>query len=161
MKTRLPACILLLAGTIACSPPPVEQARQVTPAPPPGPPPIEQAAVEAASQNISAALAAHDIAKVGSGYTEDAVLVTTRGKVDTRAGIEGFWTQALKAPGAGKNLKMESVKFGTSGDLAWGLSRFTGGITAGSGHVLAVVQRQADGSLKTVAQMTVPDPPAK
>ena len=159
MKTRLPACILLLAGTIACSPPP--PAQPAAPAAPPPPPPIEQSAVEAASQNISAALAAHDIAKVGSGYTEDAVLVTTRGKVDTRAGIEAFWTQALKAPGAGKNLKMEGMKGGSSGDLAWRLSRFTGGITAGSGHVLAVIQRQADGSLKTVAQMTVPDPPAK
>lgn len=159
MKTRLPACILLLVGTIACSPPP--PAEPARPAAPPPPPPIEQSAVETASQNISAALAAHDIAKVGSGYTEDAVLVTMRGKVDTRAGIEAFWTQALKAPGAGKSLKMEPVRFGTSGDLAWGLSRFTGGITAGSGHVLAVIQRQADGSLKTVAQMTVPDPPAK
>ena len=156
--TRLPACVLLLAGTIACSPPPVEQARQVVPAPPP---PIDMAAVEAASQDITAALAAGDIAKVGSGYAEDAVLVTTRGKVDTRAGIEAFWTQALKAPGTGKNLKMEGVKGGSSGDLAWRLSRFTGGITAGSGHVLAVIQRQADGSLKTVAQVTVPDPPAK
>jgi ketosteroid isomerase-like protein len=159
MKTRLPACVLLLAGTIACSPPPpAEPARQAAPPPPP---PIDLAAVEATSQNISAALAAGDVAKVGSGYTEDAVLITARGKVDTRAGIEAFWTQALKAPGAGKNLKMESVKSGTSGDLAWTLSRFTGGITAGSGHLLAVIQRQADGSLKTVAQITVPDPPAK
>jgi hypothetical protein len=56
---------------------------------------------------------------------------------------------------------MEGMKGGSSGDLAWRLSRFTGGITAGSGHVLAVIQRQADGSLKTAAQVTVPDPPAK
>jgi ketosteroid isomerase-like protein len=155
MKTRLPACVLLLVGTIACSPPPpAEPARPAAPSPPP---PIDLAAVEATAQNISAALAAGDIAKVGSGYAEDAVLVTVR----TRAGVEAFWTQALKAPGAGKNLKMESVKSGTSGDLAYVLSRFSGGITAGSGHVLAVVQRQADGSLKTVAQVTVPDPPAK
>src|SRR5262245_15377081 len=107
MKTRLPACVLLLAGTIACSPPP--PAEPAKPAAPPPPPPIAQSAVEDGIQNITAALAAGDIAKVGSGYTEDAVLVTARGKVETRAGIEAFWTQALKAPGTGKNLKMERL----------------------------------------------------
>ena len=158
MKTRLPACVLLLVGTIACSPPPVEEARQVTPAPPPA---VDEAAASAAADAITAALVAGDIAKIGSAYTDDAVLVTARGKIETRAGIEAFWTQALKAPGAGKDLKMERLKTGTSGDLAWALSRFTGGITAGSGHVLGIMQRQADGSLKMVAQVTVPDPPAK
>jgi uncharacterized protein (TIGR02246 family) len=158
MKTRLPVCVLVLVGTIACSPPPVEQARQVAPAPPPA---IDRAAVDAMNRDISAALAAGDIAKVGTGYAEDAVLVTARGKVDTRAGIQAFWTQALKAPGTGKDLNLEPIKFGTSGDLAWSLSRFTGGITAGSGHVLAVVQRQPNGALEVVAQFTVPDPPAK
>ena len=157
MKTRLPACALLLIGTIACSPPPPPPA---APAAPPPPPPIDQAAAKAAGDAITAALVAGDIAKVGSGYTDDAVLVTARGKVETRAGIEAFWTQALKA-GAGKNLKMEQLKSGTSGDLAWALNRFTGGITASSGHVLGIMQRQADGSLKMVAQVTVPDPPAK
>jgi ketosteroid isomerase-like protein len=144
MNTRLPACVLLLAGTIACSAPPPPPA---APAAPPPPPPID--------------LAAGDIAKVGSGYSEDAVLVSPRGKVDTRAAIAAFWTEALKTPGAGKNLKLETVKVGSSGDLAYVLSRFTGGITAPSGHVLGIVQRQADGSLKTIAQMTVPDPPRK
>jgi uncharacterized protein (TIGR02246 family) len=158
MNTRLPACVLLLAGTIACSAPPPPPA---APAAPPPPPPIDQAAVVSATQDVVAALAAGDIAKVGSGYSEDAVLVSPRGKVDTRAAIAAFWTEALKTPGAGKNLKLETVKVGSSGDLAYVLSRFTGGITAPSGHVLGIVQRQADGSLKTIAQMTVPDPPRK
>ena len=56
--------------------------------------------------------------------------------------VEGLKTlddmrEALKA-GAGKDLKLEVVKWGTSGDMAYTLSRFTGGITATSGHVLAV-----------------------
>ena len=63
--------------------------------------------------------------------------------------------------GASKNLKLAVEKWGTSGDLAYSVSRFTGGITAPSGYVLAVVERQADGSLKTVAQVSIPDPPAK
>jgi hypothetical protein len=45
--------------------------------------------------------------------------------------------------------------------MAYTLSRFTGGITATSGHVLAVSVRQPDGTLKTVAQVSIPDPPAK
>lgn len=151
----LPAFLLVLAA--ACSPPPVEQAVQVAPEPPP----IDQAAVTQGIQNITAALAAGDIAKVGAGYADDAVLVTARGRTDTRAGIEAFWTGALKAAGTGKDLKLDIVKWGTSGDLAYTLSRFTGGITAGSGYVLGVVERQADGSLKTVAQVSIPDPPAK
>ena len=158
MKTRLwlPGVVLALVVT-ACSPPPVEQATQVRPEPPP----IDQATVDQSIQDISSALAAGDIAKVGSGYAEDAVLVTARGRTDTRAGIEAFWTEALKAPGTGKDLELDVVKWGSSGDLAYSLSRFTGGITAGSGYVLGVVERQADGSLKTVAQVSIPDPPAK
>lgn len=45
--------------------------------------------------------------------------------------------------------------------MAYTVSRFTGGITAPSGHVLAVSQRQTDGLMKTVAQISIPDPPAK
>jgi ketosteroid isomerase-like protein len=150
--------VVLVIVAAACSPPPVEQARQVTPEPPPA---IDQATVNQTIQDISSALAAGDIAKVGSGYAENAVLVTARGRTDTRAGIETFWTEALKAAGGGKDLKLDVVKWGSSGDLAYSLSRFTGGITAGSGYVLGVVERQADGSLKTVAQVSIPDPPAK
>jgi ketosteroid isomerase-like protein len=149
--------VLAIVATLACSPPPVEQATQVTPEPPP----IDQTAVTQMVADITAALAAGDIARVGTGYAEDAVLVNARGRTDTRAGIEAFWAGALKAAGTGKDLKLEVVKWGASGDLAYSLSRFTGGITAGSGYVLGVVERQADGSLKTVAQVSIPDPPAK
>lgn len=103
------------------------------------------------------------MAKVGSGYATDAVLITARGKAETRAGIEAFWSGALKAAGAGaaKDLKLTVEKWGTSGDLAYSLSRFTGGVTAKAGYVLAVSQRQPDGSLKTVAQVSIPDPAGK
>jgi ketosteroid isomerase-like protein len=105
-------------------------------------------------------MVAGDTAKVGRAYAADAVLVSARGKVDTSQGIEAFWGAALKG-GAGKDLKLTVEKWGASGDMAYSLSRFTGGITASSGYVLAVVERQADGSLKTVAQVSIPDPPAK
>ena len=150
------ATMLVLVASLACSPPPVEQARQVTPEPPP----IDEAAVTQSLNDAVAALAAGDTARMGTSYTEDAVLVTTRGKVDTRAGIEAFWAEALKAR-EGSALALETVKWDASGDLAYVLSRFTGGVTAGSGHVLAVVRRQPDGSLKTVAQVSIPDPSTK
>lgn len=158
MTTRLlrsvSAGVLFLSAACAPAPPPPP------PLPPPPPPAITQAAVEQSVQDLTGALVAGDSAKVGSGYKADAVLISARGKVDTSAGIEAFWTAALKG-GAGKNLKLATEKWGTSGELAWSLSRFTGGITATSGYVLAVSERQADGSLKTVAQVSIPDPPAK
>jgi ketosteroid isomerase-like protein len=108
-------------------------------------------------QEATAALAAGDGPKAASFYTNDAVFVSARGKVETQAGIAAFWTEAVKA-GAGKGLKLEILKWGTSGDMAYSLSRFTGGITAASGHVLAVGLRQPDGTVKTVAQVSIPDP---
>ena len=111
-------------------------------------------------QTVIAALVAGDAAKVGSSFKADAVLISARGKVDTQAGIEAFWAGALKTPGTGKDLKQEIVKWGASGDMAYLVSRFTGGITATSGYVLSVSERQPDGSLKIVAQVSIPDPPA-
>jgi ketosteroid isomerase-like protein len=156
LRRSVPFVLVLAAA--ACGAPPTTQA----PAPqaPAPPPPITQAVVEQAVQELTSALVAGDAAKVGTGYKADAVLVSARGKVDTSAGIEAFWAGALKG-GAGKNLKLAVEKWGASGDLAYSLSRFTGGITASSGYVLAVSERQADGSLKTVAQVSIPDPPAR
>jgi ketosteroid isomerase-like protein len=145
---------MLAAAACAAPPPPA------APAAPPAPPPITEAAVQQAVQEATSALAAGDTARVGSGYTADAVFVSARGKVETSAAIEAFWAAALKS-GAGKDLKLTVEKWGTSGDLAYSLSRFTGGITATSGYVLAVSERQADGSLKIVAQVSIPDAPAK
>jgi ketosteroid isomerase-like protein len=145
--------VLISAACAAPAPPP--------PPPAPAPPPaITQADVETSVQSLTAALVAGDMAKVGNGYAADATLISARGKVDTSAGIEAFWATALKS-GAGKDLKLGVEKWGASGDLAYSLSRFTGGITATSGYVLAVTERQADGSMKIVAQVSIPDPPAK
>jgi ketosteroid isomerase-like protein len=125
------------------------------------PPPISRAAIDQGVQDLVAALNARDAAKASAQHAEDSVFVNARGRFDTRAGIEAFWAGALKAPNAGKDLKVEVVKWGTSGDLAYTLSRFTGGVTASTGYVLTVHQRQADGSLKNLAQVSIPDPPKK
>ncbi len=154
LRLALPA--LAVCAVAACASP----APPPPPAAPPPPPPITQAAIEQNTQGATAALAAGDAAKAATFYASDAVFISTRGKVETQAGIEAFWTNALKA-GAGKDLKLEIVKWGSSGDMAYSLSRFTGGITASSGHVLAVSQRQADGTTKILAQVSIPDPPAK
>jgi len=149
--------IAFAAGVAACSPaaPPA----QTTAPAPSAPPPISQAAVEQSVQDTVAALAAGDAAKAGAMYAADAMFLNAQGRFDTQAGIQAFWTEALKA-GAGKDLALESVKSGTSGDLAYTVSRFTGGVTASSGYTVAITERQADGSLKVVVQVSLPDPPA-
>jgi uncharacterized protein (TIGR02246 family) len=125
------------------------------------PPPITQQSVEEAVQATVAALNAGDAAKAGESYADDATFINARGKYDSATGITEFWTAALKTPNAGKDLKLEIVKWGASGDMAYTVSRFTGGITAATGYTLAISQRQPDGSMKTVAQVSIPDPPAK
>ena len=68
--------------------------------------------------------------------------------------------QAVQA-NQGRTLSGETVKFGSNGEFAWQLSRFTGGVTAPSGHTLRVLQRQPDGGLRVLAQVSVPDAPAQ
>lgn len=150
--------VLAFATSIAaCTPPPAQA--PAAPAAPPPPPPITQAAVEQRVQDTVAALIAGDAVTAGAAYTSDATFLNARGKFDGQANIQAFWAEALKA-GAGKGLTLQTVKSGTSGDLAYTVSRFTGGITATSGHTVTVIQRQADGSLKVVVQVSIPDPPA-
>ncbi len=124
------------------------------------PPAITQKTVEDAVQATVAALNAGNAAKVGESYAADATFLNARGKYDSSAGITEFWTAALKTPNAGKDLKLEIVKWGASGDIAYSVSRFTGGITAPTGYSVAISQRQPDGSMKTVVQVSIPDPPA-
>ena len=147
--------LVCIAGVLlaACAAPAKDAA-------PPPPPAITQAAIDKVVQDQVSALVAGDAAKAAAVYAPDAVLVTARGKAEG-AGIASFWTEALKTPGAGKDLKVNILKTGTSGDLAYTLATFSGGVTAPSGHTLAVSQRQADGSLKIIMQVSIPDPPAK
>ena len=145
----------LFVAVVSCSAPAKEEPAA------PAPPPITQQTIDASVQATVAALNAGDAVKVGQSFTDDAVFINARGKYDSAAGITAFWTEALKTPGAGKDLKLEIVKWGSSGDMAYSVSRFTGGVTAPTGYVVAVSQRQPDGSMKTVAQVSIPDPPAK
>ncbi len=156
MSARLSRSIpaALFVAVASCSAPAKEE-------PVAAPPPITQQSVEQAMQATVAALNAGDAAKAGESYAADATFINARGKFDSAAGITEFWAAALKNPNAGKDLKLEIVKWGTSGDLAYSVSRFTGGITAPTGYTVAISQRQSDGAMKTVAQVSIPDPPAK
>ena len=154
LRFRVVVTTFIACATASCASP------APPPSAPPPPPAITQASVEQAVQDAVAALASGDATRAATFYANDAVFVSARGKVETQAGIEAFWKEALKA-GAGKDLELEVVKWGTSGDMGYSLSRFTGGITASSGHVLAVSLRQPDGTLKVVAQVSIPDAPAK
>lgn len=157
MKVRSDAGLALFFAAVTLTG--CAKAPETPPAPPP-PPALTQAVVDQEIQKTVAALSAGDAAAASAGWASDGVFINARGKYETQAGIQAFWTEALKS-GAGKGLKLETVKFGASGDMAYAVSRFSGGITAPSGHTIVVVQRQADGSLKTLVQFSLPDPPAK
>jgi len=121
---------------------------------------LTQQEVEAASDAFTAAVRNGDTTALGNGYTSDAVFVSARGKLEGNDAISAFWKDAVKS-GAGKSLEAQTLKFGSSGDIAWMLNRFTGGVTAPAGHTLRVFQRQPDGSIKTLVQLSIPDAPAK
>ncbi len=120
------------------------------------PAPITQQEVETLDAQVVNALHAADGAAAGAAYAADATFISARGKVDGRDAITAFWTNATKS-GAGKSLELHPLKWGTSGDLAWSLYHYTGGITAPTGHVIAVSQRQPDGSVKILAQVSIPE----
>jgi len=124
------------------------------------PVPITQQEVDAQTDAFIAAVRNGDTTALGSVYAADASMVSARGKLDGNEAIVAFWTEATKG-GAGKSLETQPLKFGSSGDLAWSLNRFTGGVTAPAGHTLRVFQRQPDGSIKTLVQLSIPDVPAR
>jgi ketosteroid isomerase-like protein len=123
------------------------------------PAPVTQQEVEQSINTFLAALHAGDTAALPNRYAPDATFVTARGKLDGDA-VRAFWMDAVKA-GQGRSQEVTTVKFGASGDMAYLLGRYTGGITSPSGHTLQVWQKQADGKVSIVAQVSVPDPAAK
>jgi ketosteroid isomerase-like protein len=121
---------------------------------------ITQSTADSATTAFVMALRAGDASQAGAVYATDAVFISARGKTESQAAIAAFWAEAIKG-GAGKTLELHPLKFAASGDMAWQLSHFTGGVTTPTGHVLAVFQRQADGSIKLVAQVSIPEAAAK
>ena len=161
MSARLRCCLIAVCvGLAACAPAgDTDQAALETDTlAKASSPAITQQDVENGAAAIINELRAGNGAAAGSHYAQDAMLINARGKFDGNAAITEFWTQAA-ANNAGQGLTLQPVKWGTSGDLAYSVHRYTGGITAPSGHVVAVVQRQADGTLKTVVQVSIPDAP--
>jgi hypothetical protein len=97
-----------------------------------------------------------DTTKLSSYFAPYATFISPRGRIDSRDSIVKFWSEAVKA-GAGKTLELHPARFGSGGNVAWQLSHFTGGVTAPTGYVLTVLQREPDGAVKAVAQLSVPD----
>ena len=122
--------------------------------------PITQQETEQLTEAFIAALRTGDATKIPDEYTSDGIFVSARGRLDGNDAIRGLWTEAAMKS-AGQTLQVKQEKFGASGDLAYVFSRFTGGVTAPSGYTLQVLQRQSDGSAKIVAQISIPDAPAK
>lgn len=152
------SAVLLAAVLAACSTAtPEDQAATETKATEPAP--ITQADVQQVTDAIAGALKIGDAAAVAQHFTADGVFISARGKLEGQQAIQEFWAAATK-DGAGKNLSLTTVKWGTEGSLAWSIGEYTGGITAPEGNTLTILQRQADGSLKVVAQASIPKPAA-
>lgn len=130
---RTASMLTVLLISAACSPAPDEEAaadaaaeQASVPAPPPQ---ITQQQVEQHVNATVPAFQAGDGALAAANFTDDGIFISARGRVDLCQGIQDFWTEALKS-GDGKNLKVELLKWSASGDMAYILTRYTGGITA-------------------------------
>ena len=121
------------------------------------PTPITQQDVEGITNAMFNALKAGDAAAYASHFSSDGAFISARGKVEGQQAIQEFWADANKG-GAAKNLDLKTVKWATSGDVAWALGEYTGGVTAPEGNTLTVLQRQPDGTLKVLAQASIPKP---
>lgn len=154
MNRRIP--VLLLSVVLAsCSTASTED--QADAAKASEPTPITQQDVETATNTMITALRAGDAATYASQFASDGAFISARGKVEGQQAIQEFWAAAGK-DGAAKNLDLKIVKWAASGDVAWSIAEYTGGVTAPAGNVLTVMQRQADGTLKILAQASVPKP---
>jgi ketosteroid isomerase-like protein len=151
-------CVAFTACAPADQTPAADQASE--PAAAAEPAPITQQEVDAFSSTVNGYIRDGDTASLHNVYTDDAIMVSARGKTEGGQALVEFWKASVQA-GQGKTLSGETVKFGSNGELAWQLSRFTGGVTAPSGHSLRVFQRQPDGGLRVVVQVAVPDAPAQ
>lgn len=127
-------------------------------APQPGQTPITEAEIQALNDEWLRGEREDDGMRAAAGYTSDAILVTVRGRVDGQAMIQQFWSEAFAAQPGSAETRLQIIKWDASGDIGYVVGRFEGGVTARAGHWLAVVQRQQDGSLRTVAQISIPDP---
>lgn len=98
-------------------------------------------------------------------YGPDAALLPPDSPVIRGADqIRAFWQGLIDAGGA--DVTLETAQIESSGDLAYGIGRYTftmpsasGGRTRQSGKYLVVYRRHSDGSWKAVADMFSGDQP--
>ena len=99
-------------------------------------------------------------------YSRDAALLPPDSPVIRGTDqIRGFWQGLLDAGGA--DVTLETTQIESSGDLAYGIGRYTfsmpspsGARSRQSGKYLVVFRRQSDGSWKAIADMFSGDQPA-
>lgn len=122
-----------------------------------------EAEIKATYDEWLAAEKSDDGARAGGLYAADAVFVSARGKVEGKDAITKFWTDVFNEKPGSSGTEIHPMKWGASGELGWSLIHYTGGVTApgASGHALAVSQRQPDGSLKLLVQVSIPEPAPK
>jgi uncharacterized protein (TIGR02246 family) len=113
---------------------------------------LDEAFVRDANRKDAAAL-------VAGFYAEDAVLLPPNAPMLTGVdAIREFWQTVLDAGVA--DVTLETTRVGASGDLAYGIGRYTltaplagGGRAEDGGKYLVVFRRQADGTWKAIADM--------
>ena len=113
---------------------------------------LDEAFVRNANRKDAAAL-------VAEFYAEDAVLLPPNAPMIVGGeAIRGFWQTVLDA--GVSDVTLETTRLGASGDLAYGVGRYTltaplaeGGRAEDDGKYLVVFRRQADGAWKAIADM--------
>ncbi len=124
---------------------------------------IEQAIHDADAQYADA-FNRGDIAAIAALHTEDVVyLPPNASAVSGRQGVESTAKELLDA--GWKNMSFSSVQFGSDGDLAYHVGRYSvdvptdEGTTTDSGKFVDIYKRQADGSWKIHVTISNSDTP--
>jgi len=153
--------VLTLAG---CAEPPKP--------PPPAPPDTraaDEAAIQAAAKEWSAAAQAKDADKFTSFYAEDAVVMLANASdVSGKAAIRETIGGMMQDPNFSLAFETDKVVAARSGDLAYETGTYTLTLSdpkkkpsTEKGHYVVVWQRQGDGAWKAVRDAPVSDPPEK
>jgi uncharacterized protein (TIGR02246 family) len=159
-RLGLVAAVLTLAGCAQPAPPP-------TPTPEPDTRAADEAAIQAAVKEWSAAAQAKDPDKFASYYADDGVLMLENspdfsGKASIRQAVGGL----MQDPNFALAFESDKVVVARSGDLAYETGTYSLTLSdpkkkpaTQKGHYVVVWQKQSDGTWKAVRDVPVSDPP--
>jgi uncharacterized protein (TIGR02246 family) len=122
-------------------------------------------AIKLTNEEFTKAVGAKDLDKIGSFYTDDAVLFSPSGPAAVGKGaVRAAWGKILAGPPSKIAVNGTVIDVAASGDLAVERGSFTitipgakGKTTTATGQLLNVWKKQADGSWKMAADTNASD----